>query len=233
VSAPAFGAIVTGSQLNISGDAVVGATFLNWKCDQPLDTACATAPSNKGDFAVTSSTLTFAQYNGTFGLITDINNGSQPLNTAFSLPSFMTFDLNNNETIELTFIPLGNDTPSTTCAGVHHCTPQYALLDTPNNPTGLSAFNLDQNSSGTAAVFGIVGTVHDSTGATGSLSGIFTAQFAGETPAQVLASVSSGASSTYSANLNLTVIPEPSAMLLLGAGLIGMGLFRRRFRKER
>ncbi len=231
---PVFGALINNSQLNIAGDTILGTTFLNWKCDLPGDPACASSPANQGDFSIVSSTGTFAQYNGTFGLITDIG-GAQPLNTLFSLPNFMTFDLNSNETIALTFIPLGNDPASSTCAGLEHCTPQSNALITPNNPLGLSAFNLDMNSTGTAVVFSVSGVVHDISGATAPIGGIYTAQFQGETPQQVLAAIASGAGSTYSSNLLLTTVPEaPDVMLsFMGIGLVGIGLINRGFRKTK
>lgn len=224
---PCYGsALINGSQLHLSGDAIVGATFLNWNCDQVGDSACPDA--NHGDFTVSSSTGTFAQYNNSFGLEADINNAVEPLNTPFSLTNFITFELNGNETIELNFIPLGNDPISSTCAGLAHCTPQNNLLITPNNPAGLSAFNLDQNALGTAASFGVVGIIHDISGATAAITGIYSAEFVGETPQQVLASIGGGTSSTYSANLALTITPEPAAMTLIGAGLLALGLLRRR-----
>jgi hypothetical protein len=142
--------LIDGSLLHFSGDLAAGATSLTWNCNQPGDTACTSPPANQGDFAVSASTGSFAEYNSTFGLITDINNATQPLNTLFSLPDFITFDLNSDITVELTFIPLGNDTPSATCATLSHCTPQNNLLITPSNPEGLSADNLDGNLSGTA-----------------------------------------------------------------------------------
>jgi hypothetical protein len=226
--APSYGGpLIAGSQLNITGDAVVGAAFLNWQCDQPGDAACPSP--GKGDFAVGASTGTFAQYNSTFGLQLDINNGSEPLNTPLGLMDFITFDLNNNETIELTFISLGNDTLSTTCAGLAHCTPTNAAFVTPSDPLGISAFNLDQNANGTAASFGIEGTIFDIGGGTASISGIYTAQFAGDTPAQVLALLGpSGVAASYSANLALTLTPEPATIALLGAGLAALGLIRYR-----
>lgn len=108
---PSYGGpLINGSLLYISGDASVGAAFLNWQCDQPGDSACPSA--GKGDFAVGgASTGTFAQYQSTFGLQLDINNVSEPLNTFFApLANFITFDANNNETITLTFIGLGSAT---------------------------------------------------------------------------------------------------------------------------
>lgn len=229
--------LVAGSTFDMSGDFNVGATFLNWNCNQPGDTACATAPSNKGDFLVSTGTGTFAQYVNTFGLITDINNASEPLNTPVSLPDFITFDLNTNETITLTLIPLGTDTPSATCAGLTHCTPENAALITKNNPLGLSAFNLDENATGTSASFGIMGTIVDSSGATAHLSGVFSSQFDGTTPAGALAdffaSGSSGLDKTYSSELSFTIsTPEPMTATLLGAGLLAIGLLGRRLRRS-
>ena len=163
----------------------------------------------------------------------NINNASQPLNTTFSLLNFIIFDLNNNLSLELTFIPLGTDPTSSTCAGLTHCTPTNAALVTVNNPGGLSAFNLDQNATGTAASFAIRGIVHETGGGLAQFIGIYTAQFAGLTPQQVLAGVSGGGSSTYSANIVLQLVPEPMSLGLAGMGLLALGLVgRRRARKS-
>ena len=229
--------LIDGSQLHIAGDAQVGATALNWHCNLPGDTGCATAAANQGDLSVTGSTGSFAQYNGTFGLITDINNAAQPLNTPFSLPNFITFQLNNDITIELTFIPLGTNTASTTCAGLTHCTPQNGLLVTPTNPAGLSAFNLDQNANGTSATFGVRGVVHSSDGSTADLNGIFSAEFAGLDPEQTLAAAVGGSNSTYSSNMNLILnvipTPEPATSLITGIGLVSLALLGKRIGRSR
>jgi len=223
--------LIDGSQLHLSGDLQVGAISFDWQCNQPGDSACAVPPANAGDFAVSASTGSFAEYNSTFGLITGLNNDLEPLNTLFSLPNFMTFDLNNDLTLELTFIPLGNDPASATCAGLSHCSPQNNLLITPSNPQGLSAFNLDSNLSGTALAFGVIGVVHQAGGATANLSGIYNAEFVGLNPQQTLALLEGGSSSTYSANLSLTLTqtsaPEPTSIFLSGIGLVGLGLMSR------
>jgi hypothetical protein len=230
----AFAALINNSLLNVSGDALVEAVSIAWQCDQPGDPVCPAA--GHGDFATTSSTGSFAQYNGTFGLIANINNAAQPLNAPFSLPNFMTFDLNNDISIELRVIPLGTDTVSSTCAGLQHCTPQNNLLITASNPGGLSAFNLDQQGSNTAAVFSIVGTVHQlSSGQTGNLNGVFTSQFANMTPQQVLAALGQS-NSTYSSNLSLvltTTVPEPGTTALILGGLLVLAGASRRFPKKR
>jgi hypothetical protein len=226
--------LIDGSHLHISGDLQLGLTTLTWRCNQPSDTTCVTPPANQGDFAITGSTGSFAEYNGTFGLITDVNNALQPLNTPFSLPDFLTFDLNNDITIELTFIPLGNDTLSTDCAGLAHCTPLSNLLVTPSNPGGLSAYNLDQNSTGTAVAFGVIGTVHQLGGATADLSGIYSGEFVGLNPQQTLAALSNN--TTYGADLSLTLtqtnVPEPRLTLLSAAALLGLAFVGSRVRRS-
>jgi len=230
---PSLAALITGSQLNINGAGVVGATFLNFQCNLPGDTVCAAPPANTGDFSVNNSSLSFAQYNGTFGLIKSINNADQPLNALFLLANFMIFDLNNNITIDLTFIPLGTDPVSSLgCTDQPiHCTPRDPALATPANPQGLSAFNLDRNATGTAAVFGVYGVAHDNTdGTTANIAGTLTSQFTGDDPAAALARALAGSNRTYSSNLTLTVVPEPSALVLGGLGLIGLSVFR--FRKR-
>jgi hypothetical protein len=229
-----FAGLINNSLLNVSGDALAGAASITWQCDLPGDVACPAA--GHGDFATTSSTGSFAQYNGTFGLIANINQAAQPLNTPFSLPRFMTFDLNNDIMIELNFIPLGTDTVSSTCAGLQHCTPQNNAFITPTNPGGLSAFNLDQQGVNTAATFSIVGKVHQlSSGQTGDLNGLFTSQFANMTPQQVLAALGQS-NSTYSSNLSLvltTTVPEPGTTALMLGGLLVLAGASRRFPKSR
>jgi hypothetical protein len=222
--------IINGSTLNISGSGIVSATSLTFQCNQPGDAVCASPPPGRGDFAVTNSTGSFAQYNNTFGLITSINNAVQPLNATFSLPNFITFQLNNNVTVELTFIPLGTNQVSPDCAGLVHCTPQSNLLITPYNPGGLSAFNLDATSTGTTATFGIYGIAHSNDGFTANLSGTYTTQFSGLSPAQALAAALSGQALSYSSQMTLTAttVPEPTSMFLTGVALLGIGFAARK-----
>ena len=66
----------------------------------------------------------------------------------------------------------------------------------------------------------------------GIASGLFTAQFVGQSPEQLLAIVSSGGTVTtsYSASFGVAAVPEPASMTtaLFGIGLMGFGVWRRR-----
>ncbi len=225
------GIIQPGSVLIFSGAGNLGITSLSFQCNQPGDTQCVVAPSGSGDFSVSNSTGNFAQYNLTFGLIKSLNNAGQPLNTAFSLPSWISFDLNSQIGLELTFLPLGTDPQSANCAGLTVCTPTSNLLITPNNPGGLTGFDLTQTGSNTAATFFVGGIAHATDGTFDSFSGIFTTQFAGLNPQQTLAALATGNPQSYSAVITLAgssvPVPEPLTLSMFAVGLVGAAAIRR------
>ncbi len=230
-----------GSSLVFTGDATVSAISLSWSCNQPGDSPCA---AGTGDFSVGSSTDTFATYNGTFGRIMNITEAGQPIqNTPFAtLADFITFLKNTNITLDLTEIPEGTDPTSATCTGSNHCTPTNAAYANANNPGGLSAFNLDYNttSNTTTASFSFLGIVHDNVGGDSPNAASFVGSFAepiiGLNPEQVLAELADGGTLTkgYGENGTLTIsmTPEPMTLSLMGVGLVGVGLIGRRRRQK-
>lgn len=92
---------------------------------------------------------------------------------------------------------------------------------------------------GTSGFFGVTGTVTggDFGTTTRNFTGIFTAQFAGQTPEQVFNAVNSGGTLPvgFSAEFVIgeaSVVPEPATYLLLASGLGGLGLVSLRRRRS-
>lgn len=218
-----YGEVTYRSVLNIAGSANIGGMFLNWSCNAPGDTVCFSSPSiTYRDLTGSSSMANVSQYNGTFGLIPNIGEPSQPLDVPFLVP--------------ITIPSAGTKTPSDTCAGLPNCS-----ASVPGSPN-LSAPNLDANSTGTAVTLGLTGTVQDSLGVSGPISDAVATEIAAQNPQQALASVlaagSSGLSVDDSAQISLSPIPvdgalpEPATLALCGAGLLALGILRMRQRKE-
>ena len=83
-----------------------------------------------------------------------------------------------------------------------------------------SPFLLAPNGTGTTVTLVAFGTVTDGTTPTSTWSGAFTTQINRATPASVQTTIEGGGSvsSTYSGEFDVTAIPEPVSMALIGGG---------------
>ena len=118
----------------------------------------------------------------------------------------------------------------------------FSLTSTPlaggPTPPNFGPVQLTQLGGNTSAAFAVDGYVTAGPDAVGrAYTGIFTAQFAGQTPEQVFNSVNNGSSLpvSFSANFALSpasTVPEPSTYALFATGLGELGAAARRRRQQ-
>jgi hypothetical protein len=234
-------AIPVSGTLNIGGSsAEVGATVLNFVCNNALTASC---PAGYGNFVVSPPISgSFVPYNGDTGFIRNLSQATAPINQPFSLPNFVIFNpagtvVPPDIALDLTFIYQGMGGQAGCAIAVpaagQTCTPTVPALMTPSNPLGLSPFFLANTQIGSSATFSVAGTARRiSTGEISSFIGVFTAQFT-DFYQEYLPVIAAGGTITnsYSATFEATLIPVPEASsitLLLGGLLLIEGIVRRR-----
>lgn len=174
------------------------------------------AVTTTGDINVEpSSTGNFAAYvqpgDPDDGNIRDLSSAFAPINTVINVPNFITFEAAPQVIFDLTFVEAG------TFAG--------------------TPFNITQSGSSVLVNFNVRGVVRDTTDpAPGNLVSTFTGSFVqvfnNTTVAAIINQfVSQGFfDASYTANFNVTPIPEPGTLTLLGAAgaLLGISSYFRK-----
>ena len=240
VAAPIVGSVNTGG----AGDATVTLTSLTFNCNSvyvPLTGSCTSAlPSTSpsfGNFVVSSASGAFAGDVG--GIIGSINNTIAPVNTPVTVSNWVQFvtpgPTPTNIVLDLNMVSAGvNGTAgclAPTPAAGQLCTPAFPALVNPNNPQGLSPYNLENiSASQSIASFAVSGTARNiTTGDNSPFIGTFSSNF-NQPFQQLLSQIAPsanqplGGSISNSWSATFTAVPEPRSTALLLAGLFIFGL---------
>jgi hypothetical protein len=221
-SASVIGHLVVGICGN--GGVIVNATAIDWLPGSPA--ACLQLGSGTNITSVGDGSITGASPTGT---INDLNFTVPGAGTA----GFMSF-IDSGAGVDLLFnlAPVGGFGPgsSVTCAvnpGLNNS------CSVPGSPFILTQTVSNTGVVGTSVTLDAHGTIFDmGDGTTSFWSGSFTTQINGEAPAAIQTTISGGGSiqSSFSGEFDVTNVPEPISMALIGGGLIALACMRRRQR---
>jgi PEP-CTERM motif len=172
-------------------------------------------------FSLSLGTGSFTTEDGT-NTIQNLNNTTEPVGVPFPPQDFINFVVTPGlPALDVDFIPMGNGGAAGCSAPASGTVPPQTC--TPPIPGGspVTFQNNDVNGTvtGSSATWTLSGVTSDGLS---TWNAVFTSQFVGQSYQQVLATFATVGSVTasYSANVTVSAIPEPTTLLLGGLGVL-------------
>jgi len=208
VSAAPFGTLTTTA---CSGQGVtVTFTTIDW------------LPAGNGTGCINTVTPTDISYVGGGPLTPGVEGLIADLTGALPVIDFMTFT--GHPLLHFDLTSVGPGVANTVCADTFNPSDPVCSI-VPGSP-----FVLRPGAGGATVTLAAFGTARDASNIGSTWIGTFSVDFAGETPDDVADRFLANGSITtgHSGSFVLTPIPEPMSFVLIGGGLVGLVLVRRR-----